>query len=297
MINAMNLKNGGYRISLNDDLRFAIYADKGLEGWLDKLASIMELAPNDSDSHDHRIFCVSMNSNGNEAILQSQDWQVVCDQRIIKLQHRPGTGDYLFEINNHECRDIEYINMWNLLYAIYQPVVGRGGLSLHAGLVAADGKGIMIAGRSGQGKSTTCRRLSECWSVLSDDETLIVYDKDRGYRSYPMPTWSDYLWRRIENKVPVNRSVPLSAIFFIEQSELDEVIPIENRAEVSMLLNRSATEASLRHLPLLQKKRRRNEATMIFDNACTMAKSIPAFRLRLTLTGNVRDLIEKAIKL
>jgi SynChlorMet cassette protein ScmC len=91
--------------------------------------------------------------------------------------------------------------------------------------------------------------------------------------------------------------VPFSAIFFIEQAESDEVIPIENQAEIAILINRSASETARKHLPLLQKERRRNEATMIFDNACAMAKSIPAFRLRLTLTGNVRDRIEKAIKL
>jgi SynChlorMet cassette protein ScmC len=180
MIDSMDLINSGYRISLNDDLRFAIYADKGLEGWLDKLANIMELTPNGNGSHDHRIFCVGMNSNENEATLQSPDWQIVYNQRIIRLQHRHRTGDYLLEIDNHECREIEYINMWNLLYAVYQPVIDRGGLPLHAGLVEADGKGILIAGRSGQGKSTTCRKLSEYWSALSDDETLIISDKRTG---------------------------------------------------------------------------------------------------------------------
>jgi SynChlorMet cassette protein ScmC len=297
MIDSMNLINSGYRISLNDDLRFAIYADKGLKAWLDRLANIMDLAPNSNSSHDHRIFCASMSSNEKEATLQSQDWQIIYDQRIMRLQHRPRTGDYLFEIDNHECREIEYINMWNLLYAVYQPVVHKGGFPLHAGLVEADGKGILIAGRSGQGKSTTCRRLSEYCSVLSDDETLIVSDKRTGYRAHPVPTWSDYLWRCIENKWSMDQSVPLSAIFFIEQSESDEVIPIENQAEAAILINRSASETARKYLPLLQKERRRDEATMIFNNACAMAKAIPAFRLRLTLMGNVQDRIEKSIKL
>ena len=211
------------------------------------------------------------------------------------MRYNRGTGDYACEIDNVKSEEIEHINMWSMLYAIYQPVVDKGGLPFHAGLVELDGKGILIAGAGGQGKSTTCGRLSKYWTALSDDETLIVFDKGNGYRAHPFPTWSDYLCKRSEDRWNVAHSVPLRAIFFIEQSETDEVIRIETQAESAILINKSAAEAYQKFLGRLERERKWNAATMVFDNACKMAKTVPTYKLRISLTGRFWEKMEEVI--
>jgi len=298
IINTMNFNSSGYRIYLDYDLRWTIYADKRLEEWLNRMAGIMELKRIDNVDGNHRIFCVSMNSDNEHAsnLYKSQDWQTVYDHPTMRILHNRGMGDYVCEIDNEKGEEIEYINMWNMLYAIYQPVIDRGGLPFHAGLVELDGKGILIAGKSGQGKSTTCRRLSEYWTALCDDETLILFDKENGYMAHPFPTWSDYLWKPSENRWNVDHSVILSAIFFIEQSETDEVMPVETQAESAVLINKSAVEIYQKFLVRFERERKWNAATMVFDNACKMAKTVPAYKLRISLTGRFWEKMEEVIK-
>jgi len=298
MLNVMNFNSSSYHIDLNDDLRWTIYADKGLEEWLDKLAGIMELKRSNNGAGNHRIFCMSRNSDKGPASnrYQSSDWQTLYNSFEMHMRYNRGTGDYACEIDNINNEDIEHINMLNMLYAVYQPVVDRGGLPFHAGLVDIDGKGILIAGAGGQGKSTTCGRLSEYWTALCDDETLIVFDKEKGYRAHPFPTWSEYLCKRSEGRWNVAHSVPLSAIFFIEQSEADEVTRIETQAEAAVLINKSAAEAYQKYLGRIERERKWNAATMVFDNACKMAKTVPAYKLRISLTGRFWEKMEEVIK-
>ena len=91
-------------------------------------------------------------------------------------------------------------------------------------------------------------------------------------------------------------SLPLGAIFFIEQSETDEVIRIETQAESAVLINKSAVEIYQKFLVRFERERKWNAATMVFDNACKMAKTVPAYKLRISLTGRFWEKIEEVIK-
>jgi len=292
------MTENSYILSLNDDLHFTFYAEKGMGEWLDKLADIMNLRPDNNGGHGHRVFCISMDSGNAPLKIQaeSEKWATLYNYRTAKIRHNNGKKDYLIELDNRGSRELEYINMWYALYGVYSSVVGHGGFPLHAGLAEVNGKGVILAGRSGQGKSTSIKRISGVWPAFSDDETLIVHDKDKGYMAYPMPTWSGFISKGDERRWPLSRPVHVDALFFIEKADTDEITSLKNRAETVLMLNRSVREIYLRYLNNLEKQQRREEATAIFNNVCSMAWAIPCYRLRISLTGRFWEKIEEVVK-
>ncbi|MEE9604789.1 MAG: SynChlorMet cassette protein ScmC, partial [Candidatus Scalindua sp.] len=197
-------------------------------------------------------------------------------------------------IDNDGSYDLEIVNMLNSLHPIYQRVQDGGGLPLHAALLELDEKGILLAAPGDTGKSTSCRRLPDYWNPLCDDEALVVFDHENRYRAHPFPTWSEYLWKSSDKTWNVQHSVPLHAIFFLEQAESNEVFPLgEGKAAVS--INQSATEVSRRLRRKLDDQTKRPLAKLQFDNACNMAKSIPSFTLRASLHGRFWEEMEKTL--
>ncbi len=79
-----------------------------------------------------------------------------------------------------------------LFYAGLFPLWRSGSIAIHhGGLIARDGRGILIAGPSGMGKSTLCADVAPEWETLADDMVLCYRKGDR-LCARPLPTWS--LW-------------------------------------------------------------------------------------------------------
>ena len=142
--------------------------------------------------------------------------------------------------------------------------------------------------------------MPDYWNPLGDDEALVVYDPENGYRAHPFPTWSEYLWKSPENSWSkswnVQYSVPVSAIFFLEQAESDEVIPLGD-VMAAVSINQSATQVSRKFWRRLDDDTKRPLATFQFHNACGMAKTIPSFTLRQSLNGRFWEEMEKTLKI
>lgn len=132
------------------------------------------------------------------------------------------------------------------------------------------------------------------WKALCDDLTLIVMDTPMQYPAHPFPTWSGYLWKLSETTWDIQRHIPLSTIFFLEQGTTDEVIPI-GRGQASALLTESATQVCYPIWRYLVREEERTLREKIFDNACELAKTIPAFRLRVSMNGRFWEEMERAL--
>ena len=169
-----------------------------------------------------------------------------------------------------------------------------GGLPFHAALVECAGRGILLAAKGGGGKTTCSSRLPDQWKILCDDENLVVLDENKVYRVHPFPTWNDYVMKRSENTWDVQYSVPFSGIFFIEQSESDEVIPL-SVGQTSVQMTRSVTQVLGRLWNNLPREEQKITMRDIFNNAFEMAKVVPAFRLRVSLDGRFWEEIEKVL--
>jgi SynChlorMet cassette protein ScmC len=300
------INNKSYQLDLGNGLCWDISACDVLDKWLDKLAYILRLDPAGTNNRRDKFFFCEMgdfprvrewyhaeyrdlNSGRN-----TTDWFPNNNNKNMRIWFNNTISDVIVEIDNNGSHDIDIVNMWHSLHIIFQRVQDGGGLPLHAALLELEGKGIVLAARGGTGKSTSCRRLPGYWRPLSDDETFVVYGPENRYRAHPFPTWSEYLWKSSDKSWNVQHSVPLRVLFFLEQAESDEVIPL-GAGQAAVSLNQSAAQASIKFRRGLDDEAKRHSAKLQFDYACNMAKSIPAFTLRASLYGRFWEEIEKTL--
>jgi len=101
----------------------------------------------------------------------------------------------------------------------------REGCYLHSCGVIFEGKGLLFAGHSEAGKSTTATMLKDKAEILCDDR-IIIRKNEHGFKIYG--TWS-------HGDVPdvSANSAPLRAILFLEKSDENKIIRIEDKREVA----------------------------------------------------------------
>jgi SynChlorMet cassette protein ScmC len=197
-------------------------------------------------------------------------------------------------MHNDGREEFALINLWSSLTVIYLDSLGRGGLPLHAGLAAWEGRGVLLAAPGETGKSTACRRLPPPWEALDDDETLVVRTGPGCYLAHPFPTWSDYLMRRAAPTWNVHHTVRVGAVCFLEQHPTDLVTRL-SQGQAAVFLTQSVEQLFARTwetLPPAEAARRRRLA---FANAADLALAVPAFRLQLSLHGRFWEDLEKLL--
>jgi SynChlorMet cassette protein ScmC len=279
-------------------------AHKAASLFVEKFAEIVGLRAAEEDGH-RKIFFLHTDEVqqtkdgplvpgcGSEQSGTNRGW-VVYDHNSLKIWCHESIPDVICEVCDHSANDSDIVSMWHALQPIYQQAQNTGGLPLHGALLEIEGKGVVIAAPGDTGKSTCCRRVPVYWKPLCDDELLVVFDKERGYQAHPFPTWSDYLWKSSEKRWNVEYSVPMKAVFFLEQAEADEVIPVGN-GQAAMFIYQFATQVCQKFWGKMDKEQRRGQRKHLFNNASEMAKAIPAYRLRATLDGRFWEEIEKQL--
>ncbi len=174
----------------------------------------------------------------------------------------------------------------------------RGGALVHGGLAVRPGPdgpaGVLLAGRSGSGKSTASGRLPLPWVSWSDDLSLLARCGDGSYRVHPWPTWSRFLNGGPGGSWPSSRSVPLRALFFLDHAPVDRAEPLSTGQAVAELFEsfKAATLHTVRHFDPRSTHAVRGEWLEI---ACAVARRVPAFHLRLTLTGSFWDELDRCL--
>jgi len=281
-----------------------LIATEGVGSWLEKLASIMQLKTCDGNGYPKLIF--SRKEKGEEWLEEPiccPDWNLrekfpstgwkTRKSHAIQIWSHCDVPDVFCEIGDEESYELDILRMLLAVHPIFEGAQYSGGLPFHAALVERNGIGILLAASGNKGKSTCCRRLRGPWNPVCDDETLVVRDDQKRYLVHPLPTWSDYLMKRSERTWNVQKYLPLSAIFFLEQAEIDKVVPI-GQGQAAILAYQSATELTLPSWMKLDLKEMRAAKKKLFENACELAKSIPAFKLQVSLRGKFWEEIEKA---
>jgi SynChlorMet cassette protein ScmC len=302
---AIPYKKSGYSIRLANDQRWQLIATEGKRSWVEKLTSMMELETCDENGYPKLIFVRKETDKQNrvEPIcylipgmqdgLPREGWQVHKLPAIRVWYHRD-VPDVICEYGHQESHELNILRQSLALHPIFERAQSSGGLPFHAGLVERDGKGILLAASGNSGKSTCCRRLCSPWHPLCDDEALVVRDDLKRYFAHPFPTWSDHLWRNSEQTWDVEKNVLLSAIFFLEKAETDDVRRM-GQGEAAVTINQSAEQVCYRFWNNLNNEELRARRKKAFENACELAGSIPTFRLRVSLQGRFWEQIEKVI--
>lgn len=150
----------------------------------------------------------------------------------------------------------------------------RQGCFLHAAGAILNGKGLVFAGQSGAGKSTMVKMLRSRSEILSDDRIVMRRDRN-GFRVYG--TWD-------HGEVPLvsPSNAPLHAIFFLQQSKENRIVPlVDPQIILSKLLARLVKPTAIKNwwdkiLPLIE----------------FMVREIPCYDLQFDLSGQVVQLLE-----
>lgn len=292
--------NGSYVLKFDSRCTWNLVATDGTNRWLDGLAEIMGLQPGylanyptiryipataplemgrfDISEPDFQALCAA----------KKKEWQASCFPWLRTWSDRQ-TRELFCELSNASPRHAK-TQMWLSLNPVYQGIMRCGGIPLHAALVEHLGRAFLLAGNHGVGKSTCCRRLPSPWTALSDDEAFVLAGR-QGYYAHPMPTWSAYLSQISQPSLDVSRRAPLSAVFFLEKASRDEVVPI-GQGEAALRILKSAREAFIKRMNGFDRLSKRSPKTRLFENACKLAREIPAYMLRVSKTGEFWKAIE-----
>jgi SynChlorMet cassette protein ScmC len=170
----------------------------------------------------------------------------------------------------------------------------RGGVLLHAALMEWQGRGVILAGPGGRGKTTASRRLPASWNTLSDDLALVVRDPKGRYFAHPWPTWSRFMWGGSGDAWDVQHAVPLRGLFFLDRAETDAVEPLGPGHAVTLLVE-AAEQAALELNGGMKREALRRARIQRFESRCALASAMPAYVLRLSLHGDYWRLLEQLL--
>jgi hypothetical protein len=231
---------------------------------------------------------------------------------ILRILLPNGAGRVVFEVDedfDHPWGDLTHHSrkrLWRIsglailrhaVYTLYCQAQHAGGLPVHSALVTRDGLGVLLVGDGGTGKSTCCRRLPSPWEALSDDEVLVVRDEHGRYQAHPFPTWSNLRVQEGRSSWCAERSVPLAAVFFLEQADRDDVIPM-GQGHAALSISQAAWQVWGGCSKALRSCGGGGESALglqIIDNSCCLAKSVPAFALRVSLDGRFWENVERVL--
>ncbi|MFC1830353.1 SynChlorMet cassette protein ScmC [Thermodesulfobacteriota bacterium] len=170
----------------------------------------------------------------------------------------------------------------------------RGGVLLHGALAERNNCGIILAGPGGAGKTTACRRISPHWRTLCDDTTLVVRDKHGAYWGHPWPTWSRFLFGGTGGSWDVRHAVPLKAIFFLCRAETER-FELVGKGQAVTLLVELAEQVLFPILKGMDTQNMRSLRMLVFDNICTLVKSVTGYLLYLGKSGSFCSELEKIL--
>lgn len=164
------------------------------------------------------------------------------------------------------------------------------GMIVHGGLIALNGKGCILAGAGGTGKTTACGRLPHPWEAFSDDATLVVRDERGVYWAHPWPTWSRFMNGGSGGQWSVEQSVLLHAICFLSQEQKTGLLPV-GHGQATCLLLESAKQASYPMSEVIAGISAQELHQRRFDNACSLSEAVSCFNLSLNLSDPYWELL------
>jgi len=193
---------------------------------------------------------------------------------IFTLDHRHGTIYHHFDSNTRVQLDNLYAFPSDQM-VLARLLADRQACIVHAGGLILDGKGLLFIGHSEAGKTTLLKMAPSEGEILCDDRIIIRCWPD-GIRIHG--TWSH---GDLPDVSPA--SAPLTAVFYLEKTETNQIIPITDKMArlgklTSFLIRPFATSEWW---------------TKTIDLAFRVSTEIPAYRLQFDKSGEVFDILKK----
>ncbi len=296
MLKQINGNEKYYTMSLADGKTWGFCGTETIIPWLEELKNIMKLKESKGNGLDHKLLFLSMKRDNLPPGSDESLWTTYKQGRVLKLWYSDSLPETFVELNRDfiDHPEIKIVNMILSLRVVFRHYSKREGGPFHAALAELDGKGVVITGPSGRGKSTCSRRFPSYWKPLCDDTCLIIKDKAQNFRAHPMPTWSDHLWAEIYSTSDASHSVPLKAVFFLEQSEKDGILPVNKTLAIQKLFA-GMKQVWDRCWDREGKEERKAMTTRLFHTSCEIADKVPFYTLNASLNGRFWEEIEKVL--
>jgi SynChlorMet cassette protein ScmC len=223
-----------------------------------------------------------------------RELRVSSSRNCARARRESANGPLTCRLGPARNRRTEVLRMERIAAAIAAQSLARGGLLMHGALAVHDGAGFILAGPSGVGKSTACRRLPSPWVSLSDDNVLVVRDATGRYWAHPWPTWSILRDNGPAESWPVEQAAPLKALLFLDQSPVDRAEPVAVTHAAALVME---SVVGLARTVALTPDSDANRAICEkhLRVAWGISAAVPAFRLYLSLTGQFWREIERVI--
>ena len=212
---------------------------------------------------------------------------------LFRLWSHAERPDVICEAVGGPDREADIYRMQLMLKAVSHGVRQAGGFPLHAALVEHEGLGILLAGHGGVGKSTCCRRLPDTWKVLCDDQILAL--PHGSYVAHPLPTWSEHLAGNTSLSWAIESHVPVAAVFFLEQSSTDAVVPL-GQGRAASYVTQLAAEMLHRTWSAQERLNGAMLSKGLFRDASAFAKQVPAYQLKVSLEGAFWTEMERVVR-
>ena len=291
-----------YHLSLDHGIAWAFEAAGAAAGWLEGFARAMGLAPREGEAN-RRIHFEAMPRKTGEFFgpclrlyarrFPAREWKFRESHGLVLFEH-PAVREVICELDTGVDGPARVDQMRRAMLPIYTDSLLTGGLPVHGALVEIGGAGVILAGRSGEGKSTACRRLEAPWRVLGDDLCLVVPCASGGFRAHPLPTWSALRENGGSGICRSGSSVPLRAIFFLQQFAEDECRDMK-RSTMAISLAASALQV----FRSIDFRFPRGEDTSVkkalYENAASIAMATTSYLLRVSLQGRFWEKIEDVL--
>lgn len=154
----------------------------------------------------------------------------------------------------------------------------KKGILFHSSGIDDNGKGIVIAGHSGEGKSTQSRYWNGVkGALIMNEDRVAIRETDKGYISYGTP------WGGTAN-IARNHKVPLSAIILIQKSKTNKIEKLSPSEALPLLMVRS-------FFPYWDEKL----ASLAVSNLNSLVSKIPVSRLHCYPGPEVVEIVRSVL--
>ncbi len=213
---------------------------------------------------------------------------------IYSIVTSEGNGRFACLINSYDNEHQLLERLLALSLVLARGAETAGGLLLHGALAERDGRGVLLVGPPGMGKSTASGRLPPPWISHSDDATLVVRDQSGRYWAHPWPTWSRLMFGRGGGRWRTAKAVPLNAVFVLARGPNHGCEPVGVSDLIGHLVG-----ASLECTWLLSRNRDTKDVRPVrlqqFENACRLAHAVPSRYLHLSLESPFWTAMEEVL--
>jgi hypothetical protein len=225
----------------------------------------------------------SMFSSGNEYFwvdaVESSPRESAC---IASFQRKPERvavycrDRLISETDGQRMIDNPFVHPLDQLLMMYA-LAERDGAILHACAVELDGKGLLLPGKSGAGKTTISRLFAARGHTLLSDDRVVARKIKNDFYAFGTP-WAG------DAGIAENRKLPLKGIFFIRQSSGNRIEKITAATAAERLMPMAS-------IPWFDEK----TMPAILSFCEDLILHVPAYELFFKPDTEVVDVLEKFI--